>query len=64
MAATKIAIGGAGLGGLAALFLRRAGLDVFAYEKNRAILVDARKPLPRAPLCSCLGMALTHHRRR
>jgi Domain of unknown function (DU1801) len=38
--------------------------DVFAYEKNRAILLDARKPLPEAPLCSCLGMALTYHRRR
>jgi hypothetical protein len=38
--------------------------DVFAYEKNRAILLDASKPLPQAPLCSCLGMALTYHRRR
>ncbi|HEY3621772.1 MAG TPA: DUF1801 domain-containing protein [Roseiarcus sp.] len=38
--------------------------DVFAYEKNRAILLDARKPLPRAPLSACLGMALTYHRRR
>jgi hypothetical protein len=38
--------------------------DVFAYERNRAILLDARKPLPRASLCSCLGMALTYHRRR
>jgi hypothetical protein len=38
--------------------------DVFAYEKNRAILLDARKPLPEAPLRSCLGMALTYHRRR
>jgi hypothetical protein len=36
---------------------------VFAYEKNRAIVLDASKPLPRAPLCSCLGMALTYHRR-
>jgi Domain of unknown function (DU1801) len=38
--------------------------DVFAYEKNRAILLDARKPLPKAPLSACLGMALTYHRRR
>ena len=38
--------------------------DVFTYEKNRAILLDASKPLPRAPLSSCLGMALTYHRRR
>ena len=39
-------------------------LDVFAYEKNRAILLDARELLPEAPLRSCLGMALTYHRRR
>ena len=38
--------------------------DVFAYEKNRAILLDARDPLPEAPLSACLGMALTYHRRR
>jgi hypothetical protein len=38
--------------------------DVFAYEKNRAILLDAREPLPKAPLSACLGMALTYHRRR
>ena len=38
--------------------------DVFAFEKNRAILLDARKPLPSAPLSACLGMALTYHRRR
>ena len=37
---------------------------VFAYEKNRAILLDARKPLLSAPLSACLGMALTYHRRR
>jgi hypothetical protein len=37
---------------------------VFAYEKNRAILLDAREPLPKAPLSVCLGMALTYHRRR
>lgn len=37
---------------------------VFAYERNRAILLDARERLPRAPLSSCLGMALTYHRRR
>jgi hypothetical protein len=38
--------------------------DVFAYEKNRAILLDAREQLPKAPLSTCLGMALTYHRRR
>ena len=37
--------------------------NVFAYEKNRAILLDAREPLPKAPLSVCLGMALTYHRR-
>jgi hypothetical protein len=37
---------------------------VFAYEKNRAILLDARKPPPKIPLSTCLGMALTYHRRR
>ena len=37
---------------------------VFAYEKNRAILLDARKRLPSAPLSACLGMALTYHRDR
>jgi hypothetical protein len=36
----------------------------FAYEKNRAILLNAHEPLPRAPLSACLGMALTYHRRR
>jgi hypothetical protein len=38
--------------------------DAFAYQKNRAILLDAGEPLPRAPLSACLGMALTYHRRR
>jgi Domain of unknown function (DU1801) len=38
--------------------------DVFAHEKNRAILLDAREPLPKAPLSTCLGLALTYHRRR
>ena len=37
--------------------------DVFAYEKNRAILLCDREPLPRAPLSACLEMALTYHRR-
>jgi hypothetical protein len=38
--------------------------DIFAYEKNRAILLDAGKPLPEVPLSTCLAMALTYHRRR
>ena len=37
--------------------------NVFTYEKNRAILLDAREPLLKAPLSVCLGMALTYHRR-
>ena len=37
---------------------------VFAYEKNRAILLDAREALPKTPLSVCLGVALTYHRRR
>jgi Domain of unknown function (DU1801) len=37
--------------------------DVFTYEKNRAILLDAREPLPELALSVCLGMALTYHRR-
>jgi hypothetical protein len=38
--------------------------DAFAYEKNRAILLDPREPLPEAALSVCLGMALTYHQRR
>jgi hypothetical protein len=38
--------------------------EAFVYEKNRAILFDAREPLPTAPLSACLAMALTYHRRR
>ena len=38
--------------------------NAFAYEKNRAILLDVRERLPKAPLSVCLGMALTYHRRR
>ncbi len=38
--------------------------DAFVYEKNRAILLDASKPLPETPLSACLGMALTYHQRR
>ena len=38
--------------------------NAFPYEKNRAILLDAREALPKTPLSVCLGMALTYHRRR
>ena len=57
----------------AVLFNRRTTLvddfrerfpNLFTYEKNRAILLDARDPLPKAPLSTCLGVALTYHRRR
>lgn len=34
--------------------------DVFAFEKNRAILLAASGPLPREPLAACLTMALTY----
>jgi Domain of unknown function (DU1801) len=38
--------------------------DVFAYEKNKAIILDAHKALPSTALRSCLRMALTYHQRR
>jgi hypothetical protein len=38
--------------------------DAFAFEKNRAILIDAREALPETPLSTCLAMALTYHRCR
>ncbi|WP_343070060.1 DUF1801 domain-containing protein [Aminobacter carboxidus] len=37
--------------------------DVFTYQGNRAILLDASGPLPTEPLAICLAMALTYHRR-
>jgi hypothetical protein len=36
---------------------------IFAYEKNRAILFEPGQALPKGPLSTCLGMALTYHRR-
>jgi hypothetical protein len=38
--------------------------DVFAYQGNRAILLDASRPLPAGPLAICLAMALTYHRQK
>jgi hypothetical protein len=38
--------------------------EAFVYEKNRAILVSASAPLPKAPLSICLSMALTYHRQQ
>jgi hypothetical protein len=37
--------------------------DAFAYSKNRAVCLSPSGPLPKAPLSSCLSMALTYHRR-
>jgi hypothetical protein len=37
--------------------------ETFAYQGNRAILLDLDDPLPAAPLAICLAMALTYHRR-
>lgn len=38
--------------------------DAFPYEKNRAICLSPSGALPKAPLASCLAMALTYHQRR
>ena len=38
--------------------------DIFAFEKNRAILLSASGPLPRTPLATCLAAALTYHQSR
>ena len=36
---------------------------LFAYEGTRALLFEADKPIPEAPLRHCIAMALTYHRR-
>lgn len=38
--------------------------DEFAYQKNRALLLDMAKPVPETELSICLGMALTYRKRR
>lgn len=38
--------------------------ESFAYSKNRAICLSASGALPKAPLQSCLALALTYHRRQ
>jgi hypothetical protein len=38
--------------------------DIFAFEKNRAILLSASGPLPRGPLAACLATALTYRQTR
>jgi hypothetical protein len=44
--------------------IRQQFPDDFVFEKNRAIRFSASESLPRAPLTSCLAMALTYHKRR
>ena len=41
---------------------RRHFDDVFAFDGNRALILPAAGPLPRAPLMLCLRTALTYHR--
>jgi Domain of unknown function (DU1801) len=36
--------------------------DEFAFEGNRALLLQPSDPLPEKPLSACLAMALTYHR--
>lgn len=38
--------------------------EAFAFQGNRAILLDPSVPLPADPLAICLAMALTYHCRR
>ncbi len=38
--------------------------DTFAYEGNRALIMDASKALPKAELGHCLALALTYHLRK
>lgn len=36
--------------------------DTLSFEGNRAIVLDATKPLPEAELRHCIEMALTYHK--
>jgi hypothetical protein len=36
----------------------------FGYEKNRAVRLRTSGAPPRAPLATCIAMALTYHRRK
>jgi Domain of unknown function (DU1801) len=36
--------------------------DEFAFEGNRALLLNISDPLPEKPLAACVAMALTYHR--
>ncbi len=35
--------------------------DTFAFEGNRALILDGSKPMPVEPLRHCFAMALTYH---
>jgi hypothetical protein len=43
---------------------RAAFSDVFAFEGNRAVLLDPASPLPRQALAQAIAMALTYRRRK
>ena len=43
---------------------RAAFSDVFAFEGNRAVLLDPTRPLPEQALMQAITMALTYHRRK
>ena len=43
---------------------RAAFADAFAFEGNRAVLLDPAAPLPRQALAQAITMALTYHRRK
>ena len=43
---------------------RDAFPDAFGFEGNRALLLDADRPVARAALAQCIAAALTYHRRR
>jgi len=36
----------------------------FTFEGDRALVLDANQPLPRAELTHCIALALTHHLRK
>ena len=43
---------------------RAAFGDNFAFEGNRAVLIDPAEPLPTTALAHAIAMALTYHRRK
>ncbi|HEX2592092.1 MAG TPA: DUF1801 domain-containing protein [Rhizomicrobium sp.] len=38
--------------------------DAFTFEGNRALIFDAKKPLPKKQLGHCIALALTYHQRK